>query len=49
MTRVATVPLNAKTTEELLPVMRRMLEELQYLRQKVEEQENKINELERKL
>lgn len=49
MTRVATVPLNAKTAGDLLPVLARMLEELQYLRQKVEEQDKTINELKRKL
>lgn len=47
MTRVITVPLNAKTVQELLPVLGRMLEELQYLRQKVESQEKTINELKR--
>ena len=49
MTRIVTVPLGAKTVEDLLPVISRMLEELQYLRQKTEEQEATINELKRKL
>lgn len=43
--RVFTVPLNAKTVADLLPVMTRMLEELQYLRQRVKEQETALNEL----
>lgn len=47
MTRVIAVPLNAKKVEDLLPVLARMLEELQYLRQKVESQEATINELKR--
>lgn len=49
VTRIVTVPLGAKTIEELLPVIARMLEELQYLRQKTEQQETTINELKRKL
>ena len=49
MTRIVTVPLGAKNVEEVLPVLMRMLEELQYLRQKVEQQEEQINELKRKL
>lgn len=49
MTRIVTVPLNAKTVADLLPVLARMLEELQYLRQKTEEQEATINELKRQL
>lgn len=45
MTRVIAVPLNAKTVEDLQPVLRLILEELQTLRQKVTEQEKLINEL----
>lgn len=48
MTRVYNVPLNAKTVPELLPVIRRLLEELQAQAQQIENLEKQVNELKSK-
>ena len=48
MSRVASLPVGAKTVQDLMPTLQRMLEELEALRNTVNTQQEQINELKKR-
>ena len=48
MSRVASLPVNAKNLQELMPTFQRILEELEALRQLADTQHEQINELKKR-